>query len=131
MVVTVVSHYSILRYFPDPTNGECINVGVFAYDQHFVYGRFLTDLSRAQAISGNADLTWLRDQLTQFKARTRELSPKDLERMRHWMNSLQLGPACASTCDPEALLNRMAPHLLVEPGTGSQDSPDTSEAVVS
>ncbi len=127
MVFNVASYYSVLEFHPT-INGERVNVGVFVHDvgQTPIYGAFITDLSRAMAISGDRPMDWLTESLERYSAGCDEMTLDHLEKMRGWGSSLQLTKTRASILPAAELLTDIVPLMLVGPTMRSRNAPQPS-----
>src|SRR6185295_6504570 len=102
-----MSYYAVLQLTPNPLSGECMNIGVLAFDGHGqTCHRLINNWSRVKSFMGH-DTRWLEraagTYLDQFEAVHGPASPSS-----EWPVNLQLTPARASTLPVEELLERMA-----------------------
>jgi hypothetical protein len=130
-----VSHYSVIRYVPDPVREEWVNIGVVvsAEDEHFSGCRFVRNWTRANYF-GRENMLFLKEFAREFseevgrKADLFGQRPFTPERLRslagNWANSIQFSEPRASVArDPEALLEVLYDQYILEyrPGGGSSN----------
>lgn len=114
----MASRYSVIRYYPDPVNGECVNIGVFAWDigkATPVLCRMIKDFSRAMTFDpkgGRFIPEWC------DRHETLPWTVEDVERGMHYMSCIQFSQPCASTLSAEELLVDMIGVMLVEGNSG-------------
>lgn len=122
--------YSIVQYYPDPTTGERINIGVLVFGNGQIHSKFLSDWRRARAFAeGDIDTAkefanWVETELARGRALPassplksmsvpEHLSVEHIERMAgEWSNAIQLTAPQPSLEDPESLLTRLAQQFL-------------------
>lgn len=107
------THFSVIRYVPDPVRGERINIGVVVFDgAGRIWFRFLRDWTRVQAFA-TADVV---GELQRFG---REFEGWTAENIRvaatSHHHSIQFTPPAGSLLDGETLLAQSAERFLVEP----------------
>jgi hypothetical protein len=104
-------HYRVLYYSPDLVIRERINVGVIVFDGERVVTRTLTDWSRFEAFTGQADRCFIEHYLAEIATWT----PTQVRANEcHYMSSLQLDDVLASTAPVEEAADRLARRFLVE-----------------
>src|SRR5882762_1127011 len=109
----MASHYTVVRYLPDPLTEESINIGVIAYGDGIIRSRFVSDWRRVRSFGGEG-IKFLKDfareiehaELTSILGQEGgEITEKDLHRIAHqWINSIRFSPPKASIKPPDALL---------------------------
>src|SRR5260370_836966 len=95
------SRYSVIRYVPDPTAGECINIGVVVFGNGRVLYRFVKNWDRVKSFR-QEDIEYLRV----FERNFGRIREEELEEMiRSWKLSIQFSTPAGSALDDEELLN--------------------------
>src|SRR5438093_11145067 len=112
------SHYSIIRYVPDPIADERINVGVIVVGDRDVRMRFLTNWHRVKDFS-SANIKFVRDFASSLQARHRLMPADDhwdleeLTRLSHeWANSIQFSEPRASLKSAPDLFDEVVARYL-------------------
>lgn len=115
------SHYSIVRYVPDPIADERVNVGVVVFGEGRVLTRFVNRWSRTKTFGGE-EVDFLREFAREIGEPQRNLlafsqpwTDDTLSTVsRRWKNSIQLSEPRASLKDPDSLLAEVAATFLRE-----------------
>ena len=125
--------YSVVQYFPDPINGERINIRVLVFGEGQVRSKFLTDWERVRRFAdGDIDTAKAFSEWVQLETKHPYAAPASaplrnisvplhldaiaIERMAsEWSNAIQLTQPQPSLEEPEALLARLAKVFLREP----------------
>lgn len=119
------SHYTLIRYTPDPIAGEQINVGIAAWGEDGFYARFVRSWRRIIAFAGE-DLTYLREfarAVEESTSRTDALpitsgavTPEVLTAAAaSWMNAIQLTTPRFSLLSSRQVVDDLARRVLREP----------------
>ena len=112
----LVSHYCVVRWLPDVTAGEFVNVGVVAFGQGKSLVRLLNDWTRARAFDPNLPSPeWFADYAAEVAAtESIERLRRRTEGMGHAMSSCQLYGPYVGLAPVEELLSGIARIFLVE-----------------
>jgi hypothetical protein len=120
IVEDAVSHYCVLRWYPNIVLGECVNVGILVIGQGKALTRLISDYSRARCLDPHLPSPRFFEAWT---ARLKEwaTTPDAIRRYHESLGSALVsnqihGPLGA--LDPvESLLDEMARYWLVEPSS--------------
>lgn len=110
----MVCRFRVLRYYPDLVTGECINVGLVAFDGERVTTRVRPNWDRVTRFGGRLEQSiveayldplhdWTPEQASAYEA--------------HYMSSLQFGEMGASTQSIEECADDMANVMFREPAS--------------
>jgi hypothetical protein len=115
----MASHFTIIRYLPDPISEEAINVGVAVFGEEKPRFRFISDWTRARQFGGESTefLERFARQLTNPQQSIfAEAGALDEEHLRQvlgkWHNSVQFTAPRASLRDQSTLLDEVAASFL-------------------
>jgi hypothetical protein len=130
-----MSRYVVVRYHPVSDNGECVNVGVIAYDGAKVMATFVKHWGRIQRF-GHEDITFLREFARDVEHRSSpaadpsvRLTMDSVEEMAaRWAQSIQFSAPAGSTLGVEQLLDQVAAHFLPQPKDGAPSLRDRRAA---
>lgn len=126
----MTARFSVIRYLPDPSNGECINIGVLVFNGERVWSRFLGDWKRVRSFGGD-DIDGLREFAKEVQRQTglnqlsAELDARTvldqalIEQLSHrWIHSIQISEPMGALLPPDALLDSVARQYLSQPVAG-------------
>jgi hypothetical protein len=130
------SHYSVIRYVPNPIADERINVGVVVFGEGRLLTRFISRWTRIKGFGGE-EIGFLREFAREIALAQRNLvglpqpwSEQTLARVStRWRNSIQISEPRASLKDPDALLSEVADAFLRDVGPRHRRARDKRWAV--
>ena len=105
----MISFFRVVRYYPDLVTGECVNVGVIAFDDQQVLAHVREDWRRVEAFGGSLSPEVAEEYLGDVPSWTPERAKAHES---HYMSSLQFSEPCASTLKADELLIDMANRML-------------------
>ncbi len=136
----MISKYSVIQFSPDALSGECINVGVIAFDEKKVRARFLSDWTRVRRFAGE-DIGFLKDFAQEVSHASApqggltgirlspELDEQLITRMAtKWHNSIQLTTPRTSTKSVDELLDDASARFLKQVRREARDYRDRRDA---
>jgi len=107
----LISHYSVIRYVPDPISEEVINIGLVAYDENKIEFNFLNNWNRVRSFSSNGNISFLQDFVNETERWTKE---EFLNAQKNWSHSIQFSDSRPSSKPVETVLQNMANVFLHE-----------------
>ena len=121
----MVTHYTVVQYFPNPLSGERVNIGVIALGDGQISARFVDDWRRIHSFGGGDDIGFIRDfaRRVEVAASGEQDLPSlvtdarlDEDRLKKiigtWMHSIQFSELRASLTGHRETLDQMAPIFL-------------------
>lgn len=119
------SHYSVVRYLPDPTNGEQINIGIICWDDEGqVRSRWLSDWSRVEAFAGKDGAKFAQE----YARMSGPWPPsKVLYAAAHYSNCIQVSQPFGGLMTVDEMLATMAPLVLAEPKSAGEAAAGAGE----
>lgn len=109
-----MSHYTVIKYVPNPLTDECINVGVIAFDGNQVIAQLTSDFSRARAFA-KTDPKLLRATLSDFRQLIEQNALNEFKIRRicdSWQNEVQFTTPRVSALPVDQLLSEVVPQFL-------------------
>lgn len=122
----MASKYSVIQFVPNAISGECVNIGVLAFDANQVKVRFLSNWARVRQFAG-VDVDFLKDLADEFEHSLNvnlqlpgmEFWPKLNEELVQkivgkWQNSVQLTAPRTSLKAPDVLIENISSQFLTQ-----------------
>lgn len=104
------SHYTIIRYVPDPIAEEYVNIGIIAFEKDALKFKFIKDWKRVHAF-GNEDISFLKEFAHDCLTKQPELFQPPIEEnsirqaLMKWGNSIQFSAIRGSIKPAEQLID--------------------------
>ncbi|MHB8778882.1 MAG: DUF3037 domain-containing protein [Anaerolineales bacterium] len=138
----MASKYSVIQFIPNPISGECINIGVLAFEHDKADVRFVTNWSRVKRFAG-VDITFLKsfareleestttDLLLPGFAQGPRLNEEIIQKMiGEWANSVQFTETRVSVKPLSDLIDGISKQFLTQPAQrGERPYRDRTSAI--